>query len=74
MPRNAVERARSPDYDASSVQAPLAQLAEQRTLNPQVGGSTPPGRTKAQLSVHLDFGRDVAEGAFSLRGIYKTIG
>jgi hypothetical protein len=29
--------------------APLAQLAEQRTLNPQVGGSSPPGRTTAPI-------------------------
>ena len=34
----------SPGYDVGP-QAPLAQLAEQRTLNPQVEGSIPSGRT-----------------------------
>src|SRR5262249_7469606 len=35
----------------TGLQAPLAQLAEQRTLNPRVRGSSPWRRTRADLSL-----------------------
>src|ERR1700689_1980350 len=39
-------------YYHSVLQAPLAQLAEQRTLNPRVRGSSPWRRTRADLGVY----------------------
>ena len=36
-------------YDHSVLNAPLAQLAEQRTLNPRVRGSSPWRRTRTDL-------------------------
>ncbi len=44
IPRSGVEHRLDP-LGSRSPQAPLAQLAEQRTLNPQVLGSSPRGRT-----------------------------
>jgi hypothetical protein len=39
-------------YDHSVLNAPLAQLAEQRTLNPRVRGSSPWRRTRTDLGFH----------------------
>jgi hypothetical protein len=39
-------------YDHSVLHAPLAQLAEQRTLNPRVRGSSPWRRTRTDLGFH----------------------
>ena len=39
-------------YDHSVLNAPLAQLAEQRTLNPRVRGSSPWRRTRDDLGFH----------------------
>jgi hypothetical protein len=49
----------SPGYDVGP-QAPLAQLAEQRTLNPQVEGSIPSGRTKDQVKGRTIWGNGSA--------------
>jgi hypothetical protein len=40
-------------YDHSVLNAPLAQLAEQRTLNPRVRGSSPWRRTRTDLVLYL---------------------
>jgi hypothetical protein len=51
--RRAVPGIRTTPRDAASItasQAPLAQLAEQRTLNPRVRGSSPWRRTRSDLS------------------------
>ena len=39
-------------YDHSVLKAPLAQLAEQRTLNPRVRGSSPWRRTRSDLGFY----------------------
>ena len=39
-------------YDHSVLNAPLAQLAEQRTLNPRVRGSSPWRRTRSDLGFY----------------------
>ena len=41
-----------------SASAPLAQLAEHRTLNPQVLGSSPRGRTKNSCHLGVLFKQD----------------
>src|SRR5215472_9307590 len=52
-------------YDHSVLKAPLAQLAEQRTLNPRVRGSSPWRRTRTDLGFYQSqviFTRSVCPG------------